>query len=56
MVSTSAWKAGDPWFDSQSGHNQFCASVSICLYIRCIYIYITKRCKECWHYIIHNEK
>ena len=31
MVSTSARKAGDPWFDSRSGHDLFCASVSICL-------------------------
>ena len=33
MVSTSARKAGDPWFDFWSGHDRFCASVSICLYI-----------------------
>ena len=33
MVSTSARRAGDPWFDSRSGHDRFCASVSICLYI-----------------------
>ena len=32
MVSTSARKAGDPWFDSRSGHDRFCASVSICLF------------------------
>ena len=33
MVSTSARKAGDPWFDSRSGQDQFCAAVSICLYV-----------------------
>ena len=42
MVSTSVRLAGDPWFDSRSGHDRFCASVSICLYI---YIYI-KRIKD----------
>ena len=30
MVSTSARKAGDPWVDSRSVHDRFCASVSIC--------------------------
>ena len=30
MVSTSGRKAGDPWFDSRSQHDRFCASVSIC--------------------------
>ena len=33
MVSTSARKAGDPWFDSRSGYDRFCASVPICLNI-----------------------
>ena len=32
MVRPSAWKAGDPWFDSRSGYDRFCASVSICLF------------------------
>ena len=32
MVRPSAWKTGDPWFDSRSGHDRFCASVSICLF------------------------
>ena len=32
MVGMSARKAGDPWFDSGSGHDPFCASVSVCLY------------------------
>ena len=32
MVSTFAQIAGDPWFDSRSGHDRFCASVSICLF------------------------
>ena len=31
MVSTSARKAGDP-FDSRSGNDRFCASVSIYLF------------------------
>ena len=38
MVSTSAREA-DPWLDSRSGHDRFCASVSICLYIH-IYAYM----------------
>ena len=33
MVSTSAQKAGDPWFKTRSGHDRFCVSVFICLYI-----------------------
>ena len=33
MVSTSARRAGDPWFDSRSGHDRFCASVYIYIYI-----------------------
>ena len=32
MVSMSARKAGGPWFDSRSGHNRFCVSVSIFLF------------------------
>ena len=24
--------AGGPWFDSRSGHDRFCVSVSICLF------------------------
>ena len=31
-VSTSARKAGGPWFDIRSGHDQFCASISIGLF------------------------
>ena len=41
LVSTSAQKAGGPWFDSRSGHDRFCVSVSICLYIYIkLFIYI----------------
>ena len=32
MVSTSARNAGGPWFDSRSGHDRFCASVSTGLF------------------------
>ena len=32
MVNTSAQKARDLWLDSRSGHDQFCAPVSICLF------------------------
>ena len=35
MVSTSARKAGDPWFDSRSGHNRFCAFF---FYLFCVHI------------------
>ena len=52
MDSTSAWKAGDPWFDdSRLRYDQFCAAVST-LYIyrdilniqfSCILHVVTKR-------------
>ena len=47
MVSTSAWNAGGPWFDSQARHDLLLYANYACLYI---YIYTVQSHNNAPHY------